>query len=222
MVKNWEHHMVMALKGILPKKYLDGTYIMYRTETDDFTEEDMNPDFYYVSDALPSQLSCVYAQTNKKYRLTAGELTTISMIESAQEYEVSSLDVIEILLIAYFHDMDPILKRYLPGKSMGNIHRRVTNISKYLKRRAEMGEICYWDKRQKKYLMLDKTAQKQIEDEISAMSDAQRIETFDSENAQLLADHICHVLSLAFDDKILSLKTFSEDACFRAAEAMEE
>lgn len=76
----------------------------------------------------------------------------------------------------------------------------------------------FWHPRSKKHLPLDDTALEEIENWIRAM-DSETIEkVFDSNDVSVVAEHICHVMELAFSDKIFTLTSFSEEALERALE----
>lgn len=220
MATDCKYKILFSLKSKISEKFWDGSYIANRIILDEFTEADMNPKFFFVRDALLRQICCSYADSGKNYKLSAGELTTITMIEELRELDFSHIEITELLLMAYFQELDPILMRWLPTKSMGKIHRHMTNMRKNLMRRNEDLGIPFWRKNHKKYIPLDKSEKSMIEEEIRFWTEEQRIEIFDSENYDLLTDHICYVLRTAFETKIFTLIEFSDEACFEAADIM--
>lgn len=221
MVKDWYLKVEKAAVTSLPQKYFDGTYIEHRECSDTFSEEDINENFDYLGDVLPGQISCKWREQEKNYKLSAGEYRTISMIEISLELQ-EKFRIVRILLMAYFHDLDPIFTRCLPGKTMGKLHRLTTWEKNTWKSPDIQNYYGFWRNNCKKYLPLSDSNLKSIEDELMSMSPEDRIGLFESEDLGPFVEHFCRIIELAFGTKAFSLKTFSLEACEAALDYLEE
>lgn len=220
MTNDWMHKAITETYKLLPRKYIDGTYITDRYCTDEFTDDDINLHFYYVCDILPGQLSCTWKDNGKKYIMTAGECTTITMMERCIEY-MRERSVVYVLLMAYFHDMDSILSSCLTGKTIGKVHRRTTLLIKSWKRNT-IDLIGFWNSRCKKYLPLVEKDYEIIQKQMESLGQEVLIRMFDSDDVSLFAEHFCEIIKIAFDTKVFALKTFSMDACEAALEYIDD
>lgn len=220
MTNNWMYRVIIQTYKSLPRKYIDGTYIANRTCSDEYTDDDINPNFYCLIDVLPGQINCKWKDTGKKYIMSAGECTTITMMEQCIEH-YSEKSVVTVLLMAYFHDMDSILSSCLTGKTIGKLHRRTTLMIKSWKREYE-DFFCFWNSSCKKYLPLAKKDFELIQEQMLSLSQDALIRMFDSDDISLFVEHFCKVIEISFDTKVFSLKTFSLDACERAMNSLDE
>lgn len=213
----WSHKVMRKLCHSLSEKYVDGSFIENISLRDEFTMEDINKDAYYMRDILKTYIGCRLKSNGKNRRLSYGECSTITMLVWCSEVK-SRYDVVRLLYLAYLHDLDPIFSRYLPPNLVAKLRRRRT----YTMKGWDKELYGFWHPRSKKYLPLDDDALEEIESWIRAM-DSETIEkVFDSEDVTAFAEHVCHVIELAFSDKTFTLTSFSEEACERALDMLEE
>ena len=126
---NWMAKLTLEIMQQLPRKYATSEFIEKRITTEDFTREDINPDFYYVVDVLKSRVICIKKMDNTVYPLSLGEYQTITMLDRCRDLG-TRLEVTHLLLMAYIHDLDELLKKYLSSKVMAKFHRRYTMLLK--------------------------------------------------------------------------------------------
>ncbi|MGN0485495.1 MAG: hypothetical protein ACI4HI_18300 [Lachnospiraceae bacterium] len=214
--KDWKVQVMMEIRKRISPKYLDGGYIESRIVKEEFTPEDINEDYYFLGEVLKSYISCENKINGKKRPLSKGECKTISMLEGCLVFE-ERYKTMQIFLMAYLHDMDPVLLKYLPAKVMGKYHRRRTNMIKY------WDKECYgfWHPNCKTYLPLDKEELEKIEEGLKVLDVKQLEQKFDSENVTLFAQHVCEVIELAFENKKITTTEFSLEACQRAVDLLE-
>ena len=209
----WSYKVMTKLWELIPEKYIDGSFIENRIIQDEFTMEDINKNAYFMSDILKTYISCALKSNGKSRNLSSGECSTISMMVFCSERRLRS-NVVCLIYMAYLHDLDSIFSRCLPSKLVAKLRRRRT----YTMKGWDYEFFGFWHPRSKKHLPLDDTALEEIENWIRAM-DSETIEkVFDSNDGSVVAEHICHVMVLAFSDKIFTLTSFSEEALERALE----
>ncbi|MGN0313260.1 MAG: hypothetical protein ACI4EG_00565 [Fusicatenibacter sp.] len=78
----------------------------------------------------------------------------------------------------------------------------------------------FWHPRSKKYLPLDEATFVEIESWIRAMDPETIEKVFDSDDVTDFAEHVCHVMELAFSNKTFTLTFFSEEAYERAIDML--
>lgn len=214
---DWTAHAIWKIVELLPQKYIDGSYIENRIIKEDFTLEDINHSFYYAKDVLKSYIDCEWKTSGKTRHLSGGELRTISMLEECRVFD-ERYQIAALVFMAYLHDLDFILSKYLSAKVMGKFHRRQTTIIN----KWDKEDYGFWHAKSKKYLPLDDESLKEIEIGIKNMDSDDLERLFDSEDVTLFAKHVCYVIELAFGNKTFTSTDFTFEACEKALELLEE
>ena len=214
---NWTYNALIKILELLPQKYVDGSYIENRITLEEFSPEDINNNFYFVKDVLKTYISCEWKCSGKSISLSAGECCTISMLDCCIEFECR-YGVARLFFMAYIHDLDSILSKYLPSKVMGKLHRRQTDVAK----RWDKELYGFWHPRSKKYLPLDDDALNQIESEIKDMDEDTLNRLFDSDDVTYFAKHVCYVVELAFGNKKFTIRDFTMEACEKALDLLDK
>lgn len=209
----WMAKLTLEIIQQLPQKYATSEFIEKRITTEDFNREDINQDFYYVVDVLKSRVICIKKMDNTIYPLSLGEYQTITMLDRCRDLG-TRLEVTHLLLMAYLHDLDELLKKYLSSKVMAKFHRRYTMLLK------SWDEELYgfWNPESAKYLPLDEEEFRTIENKLKIMSSQQLEKIFDSSDPSLFVEHFCEVIELAFGKKTFTIISFSLEACESALE----
>ena len=213
---DWSNKVRVKLWNFLPEKYVDGSFIENRIIQDEFIMEDINKDAYFMRDILRSYISCELKSNGKNRKLSSGECSTITMMVLCSEMK-SRGEVVRLVYLAYLHDLDSIFSRYLPPKLVTKLRRRRT----YTMKGWDKELYGFWDPRSKKHLPLDDTALEEIENWISEMDPETIEKVFDSDDVTVFAEHVCHVMELAFSNKTFTLTSFSEEAYERAIDMLE-
>lgn len=214
---DWTFRIICEIGELLPQKYIDGSYIENRITKEEFTSEDINPDFNNVADVLKTYISCEWKISGKKRFLSAGECCTISMLEKCRVFG-ERYQIARIVFMAYLHDLDPFLSKYLSVKVMGKFHRRQTNTIK----KWDKEIYGFWHAKSNKYLPLDEEDLKEIGSGIKDMDSDELIQLFDSDDVTLLAKYVCYVMELAFCNKTFTMTHFTFEACEKALESMRQ
>lgn len=218
----WDQKVLLFMAELLPQKFFDGSYIQNRIIREEFSKEELNinvnQDCIYFSDLLKPYVQYSSGKNGKLKKLSAGEQWTILMIEDLNFLLPSEYDTCNLLLMAYLHDMDAVLSKYLSGKIMGKMHRRHTLMQKAWKRRSSK----FWHQKSSKYLPLDKKDMQMIEAELQAMSSEQLETIFDGEDIMEFAKHVCRVIELAYGNKEFTLTSFDDDLFDQALDMLDE